>query len=295
MRAVAYAWRQAWASLWRAKVGSTFAILAIALSVVVLGALLLVTWNVERLVVQWTPDAEFSIYLTDDATSEQRGAIEGVLDRSGATQGREYVSKDQALTRFRREFAELAETADSFADNPFPASLEVRVRPEAERDGRVARLVGEIAALPGVADVSHDREWLARINATVATVRAVGLLLALIMAAAAATTVAAVVRLGLYARRDEIEIMTLVGSPLAFIRGPFIAEGLLQGGVGALIALIALGVLYGFTARWWAADIGRALGAAGLEFLPVRMSLWLVVGGMAVGGLGGLVASRGAR
>ena len=59
------------------------------------------------------------------------------------------------------------------------------------------------------------------------------------MALAAAVTVAAVVRLGLHARRDEIEIMELVGAPLAFIRGPFVAEGFLQGGIGALLALAA--------------------------------------------------------
>ena len=76
---------------------------------------------------------------------------------------------------------------------------------------------------------------------------AAGLALALLMALAAAVTVATVVRLGLHARRDEIEIMELVGAPLAFIRGPFVAEGLLQGGIGALVALVAL---CGRVCRW---------------------------------------------
>ena len=83
--------------------------------------------------------------------------------------------------------------------------------------------------MPGVADVRYDREWLASVSSGLNAVRGAGLALALLMALAAAVTVAAVVRLGLHARRDEIEIMKLVGSPIAFIRGPFVAEGFLQG------------------------------------------------------------------
>ncbi len=99
-------------------------------------------------------------------------------------------------------------------------------------DGR-RRWSRQVAALPGVADVRYDREWLGRLASGLDAVRGAGLALALLMAVAAALTVAAVVRLGLHARRDEIEIMKLVGSPMTFIRGPFVAEGLLQGGIGA--------------------------------------------------------------
>jgi cell division transport system permease protein len=292
MRALDYSLRQAWASLWRSRTASAFAMIAIALAIIVLGALLLITWNVQRLVTEWSSTAEFSVYLQDAATSEQRGAIEAAIDASGATLAREYVSKAQALTRFRREFAELASVAETLGDNPFPASLEVRVRPEAERDGRAASLVRRIAALPGVADVRYDQEWLSRLSSGIGTIRAAGLGLALLMALAAGVTVAAVVRLGLFARRDEIEIMELVGAPLVFIRGPFVAEGFLQGGVGAVVALALLWCGFLVMRAWWAPDISSALAGITLEFLPIRLSALLVAGGMLVGSLGGLAASR---
>ena len=139
------------------------------------------------------------------------------------------MSKAQALTRFRQEFAELANLAEGFEDNPFPASIEVRVGQGAERDGRVDALVKQVVQLPGVVDVRYDRDWLARVGTALDTVRAAGFALALLMGLAAAVTVATVVRLGLLARHDEIEIMELVGAPLAYIRGPFVAEGLLAG------------------------------------------------------------------
>jgi len=271
---------------------ASFAVIAIALAIVVLGALLLVTWNAQRLVEEWSSTAEFSIYLQDGATSEQRGAIEALLDESGATAGRDYVSKVEALSRFRRDFAELATLADAMSDNPFPASLEVRVRPEAEQDGRAAALVQRVIALPGVADVRYDREWLGRLSSAVRTIRMAGLAVAVLMALAAAVTVASVVRLGLHGRRDEIEIMELVGAPMAYIRGPFVAEGFLQGGAGALLALLGLWLLFVAARLWWATDIAGLLAGARLEFLPIRLCFLLVVGGTMVGSLAGLAASR---
>ena len=295
MRAIDYALRKAWASLWRSGRSTLFAVLAITLAAVVLGSLLLITWNVDRLVSQLTTASEFSVFLRDDASSEQRGAIEAALDESGVTEQHEYVSKAQALTRFRSQFADLASLSNDLDDNPFPASLEVRVRPEGEKSGRADELVKRVAAMPGVADVRYDREWLARVATGLNAVRGAGFALALLMALAAAVTVAAVVRLGLHARRDEIEIMKLVGSPLMFIRGPFVAEGFLQGGIGALVAIGLLWVGFVTVRAWWGGDLASMLDGASLQFLPGRMVGLLVVGGMLVGAGGGFAASRHAR
>ena len=292
MRAIDYALREGWASLWRSRGSSAFAILAIALAMIVLGTLLLVTWNVERLLAQWASAAEFSVYLRDDASSEQRGAIETAIDRSGVVAQREYVSKADAIGRFRREFAELASLTESFEDNPFPASLEIRIRPDAEQDGRAEALVRQVAGLPGVADVRYDREWLGRLASGLSAIRGAGLLLAVVMAMAAALTVASVVRLGMNARRQEIDIMQLVGSPIAFIRGPFIAEGIFQGGLGALAATVFLWLGLRLVSAWWGTELSVLFDGGSIEFLPARLAAALVTGGMVVGGVGGFVASR---
>jgi cell division transport system permease protein len=292
MRAIDYALREGWRNLLRGKGSSASAVLAIALAIIVLGSLLLATWNVQRLLAQWTAASEFSVYLRDEATSEERGAIEAVIDDSGIADGHEYVSKADALVRFRREFAELASVASGFEDNPFPASVEVRIRPETERDGRAQGLVDRVAMLPGLADVRYDREWLTRVAAGLEAVRGTGFVLGMLMALAAAVTVASVVRLGLQARHDEIEIMQLVGSPISFIRGPFVAEGLLQGGLGALIALGVLWAGFAVAGAWWGAELGSMLEGDSIRFLPGRLCASLVAGGMAVGAAGGFAAAR---
>jgi cell division transport system permease protein len=291
MRALEYAFRQGAASLWRSRGSSAFAVLAIALALVVLGVLLLLTWNAEQLLSRWTSASELSVYLADGATSEQRGAIESAIDQSGISVGREYVSKAQALSRFRQEFTQLASLAEGFEDNPFPASIEVRVGQGADRDARVDAFVKQLVHLPGVVDVRYDRDWLARVGTALDTIRAAGLALALLMGLAAAVTVATVVRLGLQARHDEIEIMELVGAPLTYIRGPFVAEGFLQGGIGAILAILFLWMSHSLANAWWGTQLRGLLDGEALRFLPVRLTALLILGGMVVGSTGGLAAA----
>ena len=126
-------------------------------------------------------------------------------------------------------------------------------------------------------------------------VRGVGLLIVTLLAIAAALTVANVVRLAAHARRDEIEIMQLVGAPLAYVRGPFVAEGVLQGGGGALFALLALWILFLVGRARFGQVASEALGLASLSFLPFQFWILLVVGGMLLGCIGGLIVARSVR
>jgi cell division transport system permease protein len=193
-------------------------------------------------------------------------------------------------------FPEFAQAAVTLGGQVLPASFEVRLQAGAG-GAPVEPLVDALRRLPGVSDVRYDREWVARLQGIVRAVRAVGAALVLVLVLAAALTVASVVRLALHARRQEIEIMHLVGAPLTYIRGPFVMEGVVQGGLGAVVALALLVALY-VTARVRLDDAAAAvpgLGAAAPAFLPAAWIAALVAGGMAVGCIGGLVAARSTR
>jgi len=292
VKALQYSFDEALASLWRGRHSGLLSTATIALALFVLGAFLLVTTNLDRLGAEWSRSAELSVYLTDDVTLDQRRAIEGALAEGDLIASREYVSKSDALSRFRQTFGDLASTLDGLGDNPLPASIEVRLRPEAGASASVDALSTRLRAMPGVADVRYDRQWLNRLLTVVGVIRGVGVALAAILTFAAALTVANVVRLGLYTRRDELEIMQLVGAPQAYIRGPFVMEGVLQGGLGALVALILLGVLFFALRAQYLAPLASALSLTSLQFLPVGLCFLVVLGGMAVGCVGGLVAAR---
>jgi cell division transport system permease protein len=142
-----------------------------------------------------------------------------------------------------------------------------------------------------VTDVRYDREWLDRLLSAVTVIRGVGLALSAVLTIAAALTVANVVRLALHARRDEVEIMQLVGAPTAYIRGPFIMEGVLQGGIGAIVALALLAALFVVVKGQYLAPLSATFSLASVGFLPIQLCVMLLLGGMAVGCLGGLVAA----
>jgi len=291
VRAWRYAFEEAFASLWRGRQAGLLSTLTIALALFVLGGFLAVTANLERLGAEWSNAAELSVYLKDDITADQRRSLEALLAPSDLVAAHEYVSKPDALARFKQTFGDLAAAVDGVGGNPLPASLEVRLRPGPGVSSRVDELAGRVQQMAGVADVRYDRQWLTRVLSAINVIRGVGFVLGSVLTIAAALTVANVVRLALYARRDELDIMNLVGAPQAYVRGPFVMEGVLQGGIGALVALLALAAAFFALRARYLVPLASALNVSAIHFLPVQLCLLLVVGGMAVGCLGGLVAA----
>jgi cell division transport system permease protein len=299
MRVLRYAFDEAVKSLWRGRQSGLLSTATIALALFVLGGFLLVTRNLERLGAEWSRAAELSVYLKDDISPEDHRAIEELLAPGDTIASHEYVSKADALVRFKETFADLAGALDTLGDNPLPASFDVRLRAgrAANEDGNgdsvqagLETLISRLREMAGVADVRYDRQWLTRVLSAITIVRAVGLVLGAVLTVAAALTVHNVVRLALYARRDEIEIMQLVGAPQAYIRGPFVIEGVLQGGAGALVALAALGVSFFMLQARYLVPLASAVNLTKIQFLSVGMCALVLAGGMAVGCLGGLVA-----
>ncbi len=274
MRALRYAVEEAVASLWRGRQAGLLSTATIALALFVLGGFLVVTANLERLGAEWGNAAELSVYLKDEVSPAERRAVEAALSPGDLVASHEFAA-----------------AVDGLGDNPLPASVEVRLRPGPGAGAGVDSLGNRLRRMPGVADVRYDRQWLTRVLAAIAIIRGVGLVLGTVLAVAAALTVANVVRLALYARRDELEIMQLVGAPQAYIRGPFVMEGVLQGGIGALVALSALGVAFLALRGRYFAPLASAMNMSSIRFLPAELCVGLIIGGMAVGCLGGLVAA----
>ena len=295
MSMLAYGFQEALASLVRGGRGAIMSMGTIAIAFLALGGFLLITSNLQRVAQLWMDSAEVSVFLRDDISGGARTAIESQLQQDSAALRVDYVTKEEAVERFRGDFPELADVATTLGTNPFPASFEVRLRPGSRVADDAARLSTSIVALDGVADVQFDRRWLERVLSLIAGVRVAGLAMTVVLLLGAAFTVTAVVRLSLHARRDELDIMQLVGAPISFIRGPFVIEGLLLGGIGALLAILGLAAAFGAVQGWLGADWAGLLGGQAVSFLSWRDMALLTGAGLAVGSMAGLVASRAAR
>ena len=295
MTVVGYSLEEAWVSLRRSGRSALVSIATIAIAFTTLGGFLLVSVNVQGVLDQWLQAAEMSIYLHDTTTEAERSALEQFLRSQPSVAEVEYVSRERALERFRADFPELLDVTTGVGENPFPSALEVRLKTASGGDSAADQLSREVAGRPGVSDIRYDRKWLERLVGAVATARMAGALVAGILMLGAAFTVAAVVRLSLYARRDELEIMQLVGAPFSYIRGPFIFEGLLLGGIGAAVALGVIAILYSTLSRWLGSDLAGYAGIGQLRFLGITEFVMMLLGGVGVGAAAGTVASRAVR
>lgn len=289
MRALTYAWQEAVVSLARARWTLLLSIATIAVAFAMLGAFRVVSTTVAGIAQTWTQSAEMSVYLDDVVSESERTAIRQRLERESAVVGVTYVTKEEALARFGAEFPELGDVTASLDANPFPAAFEVRLSEAGMAEGAQA-LATAAATLPGVADVRYDQRWLARLIAVLSALRTAGWAAALALVLGAATTVVAVVRLSFEARRDEIGIMALVGAPVAFIRGPFVMEGAIQGALGALVALGGLAAMGRALSRALGPAV-TALGPDSIRALAWPEALALVVAGAVVGAAAGLFAT----
>lgn len=295
MNSIGYAFEEALASVLRAGRSAGVSIGTIAIAFLTLGGFMLVSVNVQRVLDRWLESAEVSVYLADDLTPELRAGLEAFMRQQPAVAAVEYVSKERALDRFRADFPELLDVTASVGQNPFPAALEIRLRPGATGTDAVDELTTGLAGRDEVADVRYDRRWLTRLAGLVTSAQLAAAVVAGALMLGAAFTVAAVVRLSLHARRDEVDIMQLVGAPFSYIRGPFIVEGLLLGGAGAVAAWLVLAALYWAVARWLGSDLAGLVGDGQLRFLGARETVVMLLGGLGVGAAAGTVASRSAK
>ncbi len=195
MNSVGYAFEEALVSLRRSGRSALVSVGTIAIAFVALGGFLLVSVNLQQAIDRWLEAAELSVYLQEEVSDETRVALEQFLKAQPVVLAVEFVSKARAIERFRADFPELNDVTTSLADNPFPASLEVRLRTDPTSGADADVLARDLGGRDGVADVRYDRQWLARLQSLVTAGRVAGALVAGVLMLGAAFTVAAVVRL----------------------------------------------------------------------------------------------------
>jgi cell division transport system permease protein len=287
LRAVHYFLAEALTSLWRSRLMNTVSVGTIAVSLFVLGAFLTVASRLGDVVSRWTQKVQVIVYLEDGTEERVRASLENRLREDPAVETVDYVSREQALARFREMFRDLSALPEDLGENPFPASLEVSLKAQRQSSAEVERLAASFRPVPGVKEIQYDLLWIDRLATGVRLVRGIGAFLGGILVVAGVFTISNVIRLTIYAREDELDIMRLVGATRAYVKGPFVAEGMIQGGLGGVLASVLLWAALQWLSRGLASS--DLLGHAAFE-LPAGLGLLLVLGGMLVGVAGSWVS-----
>jgi len=285
-RAVSSAFRGLRAS----PVTSAIATGTIALCLLLAGSFTLLLVNMERVLTHFGKEVRVSAYLADDLPSEEQEALALRVQQLPGVESVAWVSKQAALERFRASPFGRASLLDGLDENPLPASLEIVLVPEQRNRAGLDALVKTLGDLSGIEELGYGHEWVEGYARAVALVRGVALAIGAVLALATLLIVANTIRLSVYARRDEIEILALVGAGRVFVATPFLLEGLLEGALGGLLALGGLALGFHALGASFGSGIELVLGTAQPTFFGPGEAAWLVALGAALGGLGSAVA-----
>jgi cell division transport system permease protein len=261
----------------------------IALCLLLAGSFTLLLVNMERVLSHFGQEVRVSVYLAGDMPSEEQEALAMRVQRMPGVESVAWVSKEAALERFRASPFGRAALLDGLDENPLPASLEIVLVPEQRNRAGLDALVEALADVPGIEELGYGHEWVEGYARAVSLVRGVALAIGAVLALATLLIVSNTIRLSVYARRDEIEILALVGAGRAFVATPFLLEGLIEGALGGLLALAGLAL--GFHAlTGFGSGLELLLGNAEPVFFgPGQAAGWVGLGA-ALGALGSAAA-----
>jgi cell division transport system permease protein len=266
---------------------SLAAVTITTVTLLALGAVLVVAGTLTHIARHLEQQLEVAVYLRDGLTKTDIEALQTRLERLPGVTDLRYVSKGEALVKLQKTLGTHIDVRDLTARNPLPDSFVIT----ADRPSRLPALASAALRLPQVEETSYGAKAVGRLLALTRAVRVGGTAAVAGLALVALIVITSTVRLTVFARRAEIEVMRLVGATAWFIRWPFIVEGALTGGCGALAAFVVVAAAYtalvhGARGTW---DLLPLLSPGDVALAVFwKLSLW----GILIGVLASLLAVR---
>jgi cell division transport system permease protein len=277
----AYFAREAATNLRRNLLMALASILATAISLVLLGSVLMLYRVVKNVTAQWENDVVIIAFIRDDANTAQVTSLRETITGYKEVKAVRYVSKKDAYNEFRDMFSNNPDLLESVDTDTLPASFRVSLDDTNTLDSVQAR----IEKLAGIEEVNSAKETVQKVQTVLSVISLIVLGAAVVLLGAAIVLISNTIRLAIFARRKEIAIMKLVGATNWFIRWPFMLEGLVQGLIGAVVAF-GLILFIRFTIIGWVSDQ--------VAFLPFGIpNSWMVLIGGLVAVVGALIAVGG--
>ena len=269
---------------------NVLAVVTITLSFLIVSLFLLVFVNLEGVSEIWSEKVQVTVYFDRELNSKEFVALRNVIMTLEGTDLVGYVSKDEALKRFRARLKGQEALLAGVPSEILPSSLEIRLKQAYRSSGAVEAYVARLKKIPTISEVQYGEEWVRRFNTFMNFMRFAGALLGGFIALAVLFIISNTIKITIYSRREEVELLELVGATRLFIRIPFLIEGMLQGFFGALLALLILaGVAWAFLNHAGTFLLFNPQDA-GLVFIPAAFCAVIVATGVLVGFVGSLTS-----
>ena len=262
-------------------------VMTIAISIGILGLFLIVFFNLNGLLTSWNQQVQLVIYLGDDISRSQKSDLEDLFKLNSKVQSTEEVSKEKAWQEFKLKQMDRAGVDLDLGFNPLPASFRIRFRVSDNRSLHIREFAEQIRGEPGVESVEFGEKWIGRFEKFMLICRVFLLGVGILLSLGLILIISNTIRLSIYSRQDEIELMLLIGATPRFVKIPFLLEGMLQGLSGSLISLGLMGTIYIYMKNEFQPSIESI--ARGMEFQFISQPFLLILVGLSV--LIGFIAS----
>lgn len=259
-------------------------IVTIALSILIVSVFALFFINTNDLINHWKKGIRIMVYLKANTVEAKIPDIKKKFEAMYGVAEAVFIPREEALKRLKKQIKRQISLLEDLKENPLPDAFEVRMIPSSQSWEKVENLSGKIKSLPYVDDVEYGKKWLGGFTNIVNLFRLTGYGVGGLFFMAAVFIVANTIRLVLYSRREEIEIMRLIGASDRFIKTPFYIQGLIQGTLGGIIGLGILFVTFIIIAS--NIEHGFLPGSFQIRFLPLVAFFSIVISSMLVGWLG---------
>ncbi len=223
---------------------STISLGVIFFSLLILGIFLLGTFNLFAIIKIAEAKVEITAYIEDDLNNDEITALKKNITNLSGVKKVVYVSKEEALNKFRKELSKAKDLLNMVETNPLPASFRIKLEEGYKSSQSVQEIAHKISLLNGIEDVIYGKEWVKRLNKIINFLFIFDIFLGLVISLASIFVVANTIRLTVIARKDSIEIMDLVGATNEMITAPFMLEGIIQGALGGLLTSYILYEIY---------------------------------------------------
>lgn len=264
----------------------------ITLALLIVSLFLLVYVNLETTADEWSGKIQVVAYLDKEPLPQELSMLENRIKAISGTARVTYVSKAEAMKRFRSRLKGQESLLDGVPADVLPASLEIALKRQTREDAAMDVYVAQLKKVPGISEVQYGEEWVRRFNSFMNFIRFAGALLGAFLLLAVLFIVSNTIKLTIYARKDELEVMELVGATPLFIKMPFLIEGAIQGAVGALLSQLVLVAAY-FGFLHGATNFLNFSGAvSGLSFLPPAYIAGIFGGGIGLGFFGSIFSLK---
>ena len=290
MRRLVYLLNEAVTNLRLNPTTTTVGVITTAFTMACLGVFLLVYYNVRSVTASLEDEIKVVAYLEDGLSPEQVSDLQAKMKQGREVDSIEYLSKDDALADFREQFPSESYLLQGLGENPLPASLLITMAPAYRSSDSVGRWADRVRLMPGIAQVQYNQAWIENLGRIMRYIEWGAVGIGTILAAASVTIIGSTIRLTLYARREEIEILRLIGATGTFVRIPYLVEGAILGALGSALSLSALKAGYEFASLKLGGQSLFPGSRLPFSFFPGRISLWIVTAGLVLGSLGSLVS-----